>query len=381
MRDVPMRLHMLRTSFRLLTATAVISSLAMIATLGTAQAATDRVTAQSSAVSTANKGLAPYTGHPNAFPVTEKLKKKPMAGTTIDYLECGAPTCATAAADLKAPIAKLGGKLDVVSAGFSSSTVQSAANTALANHPAAVIVAGITLSDFGGTLSALEKAGIPVFGIGVTGGQKYGLTAVSGGQNGDVQAGQLMADWVLVHKGTHANIVFFGAPELSFSPYVWNAFSSQLKKICPSCKATQSQLSVLTFGSSAAPTAVVSYLRANPAVNTTVFVAEEGAQGLPSALSAAGLSSITTFGFAPTSVNLADIKAGKLAGGLGIDLNLEAWVISDMIAKSLTHQKIPAAELNGVVEVLNKSNVTTADIENGWEGYPDVAQRFAKLWP
>jgi ribose transport system substrate-binding protein len=320
-------------------------------------------------------------GHPNAFPITETLIKKPMAGTTIDYLECAAPTCATAAADLKAPIADLGGKLDVISAGFSSSTVQSAANTALANHPAAVIVAGITLSDFGGTLSALEKAGILVFGIGVTGGQKYGLTAVSGGQNGDVQAGQLMADWVLVHKGTHANVVFFGAPELSFSPYVWNAFSSQLKKICPSCEATQSQLSVLTFGSSAAPTAVVSYLRANPAVNAAVFVAEEGAEGLPSALSAAGLSSITTFGFAPTSVNLADIKAGKLTGGLGVDLNLEAWVISDIIAKSLTHQTIPAAELNGVVEVLNKSNVTTTDINNGWEGYPDVAQRFSKLWP
>ena len=381
MKDVPMRLHILRTSLRLLTATTVISSLAMIATLGTAQAETDRVTAQSSAVSTANKELAPYTGHPNAFPVTEKLKKKPMAGTTIDYLECGAPTCATAAADLKAPIAKLGGKLDVVSAGFSSTTVQSAANTALANHPAAVIVAGITLSDFGGTLSALENAGIPVFGIGVTGGQKYGLTAVSGGQNGDVLAGQLMADWVLVHKGTHADVVFFGAPELSFSPFVWNAFSSQLKMICPSCKATQSQLSVLTYGSSAAPTAVVSYLRANPAVNTTVFVAEEGAEGLPSALSEAGLSSITTFGFAPTSVNLADIKAGKLAGGLGIDLNLEAWVISDIIAKSLTHQKVPTAELRGVVEVLNKSNVTASAIKNGWEGYPDVAQRFAKLWP
>jgi ribose transport system substrate-binding protein len=381
MKEEPMRLLMLRTSLRLLTATAVISSVAMIATLGTAQAATDGVTAQSSAVSTADKGLEPYTGHPNAFPVTEKLKKKPMAGTTIDYLECGAPTCAMAAADLKAPIAKLGGKLVVISAGFFSSTVQAAANTALTNHPAAVIVAGTTLSDFGGTLSALETAGIPVFGIGVTDGQKYGLTAVSGGQNGDVLAGQLMADWVLVHKGTHANVVFFGAPELSFSPFVWTAFSSQLKKICPSCKATQSQLSVLTYGSAAAPTAVVSYLRANPAVNTTVFVAEEGAEGLPSALSAAGLSSITTFGFAPTSVNLADIKAGKLTGGLGVDLNLEAWVVSDMIAKSLTHQKIPAAELNGVVEVLSKSNVTATAIKNGWEGYPDVAQRFAKLWP
>jgi ribose transport system substrate-binding protein len=381
MKEEPMRKHMLGTSFRILTATAVISSVAVITTLGMAQAATHRDAAASSAVTKAEHGLAPYTGHPNAFPVTVKLKKKPKSGTIIDYLECGAPTCAMAAADLKAPIAKLGAKLDVISAGFFSSTVQSAANTALANHPAAVIVAGTTLSDFGGTLSALEKAGIPVFGIGVTDGQKYGLTAVSGGQNGDVLAGQLMADWVLVHKGTHANVAFFGAPELSFSPYVWSAFSSQLTKICPTCKAAQSQLSVLTYGSAAAPTAVVSYLRANPAVNTTVFVAEEGAEGLPAALSAAGLSSVTTFGFAPTSVNLADIKAGKLTGGLGVDLNLEAWVVSDMIAKSLAHQKINAAELNGVVEVLGKSNVTTTDIKNGWEGYPDVAHRFAKLWP
>ncbi len=88
-------------------------------------------------------------------------------------------------------------------------------------HPAAVIVAGTTLSLFGGTLKALEQAGIPVFGIGVTGGQAYGLTAVSGGQNDDILGGQLMADWVLVHKGIHANVVFFGAPELSFSPYMW----------------------------------------------------------------------------------------------------------------------------------------------------------------
>jgi ribose transport system substrate-binding protein len=343
-------------------------------TSGTAASSGSAGTAASQAA------LTPYVGHPSAFPVTQKLDKKPPANTTIAYLECGAPTCAMFAKDLKASTTALGVKLDVISAGLFSSTVQSAAEAALAQRPSAVIVAGTTLSDFGGTLTALEKANIPVFGIGVTGGKAYGLTAVSGGQNDDVKAGQLMADWVLVHKGSNAHVVFFGAPELSYSPYTWNAFDAQLKKICPTCSAVESDLSVLTYGSSA-PSTVVSYLRANPSINTIVFATEEGATGLPSALSAAGLTHITTFGFAPSAVNLADIKAGTLTGGLGLDFDTEVWDITDVIAKTLTHQQVGASEQGGVIEVLNHSNVTSADVNNGWSGYPNVAQRFASLWP
>ncbi len=335
--------------------------------------------ASTSATESAKAALAPYVGHPNAFPVTQKLSKKPPTGTTIAYLECGAPTCAMFAKDLKASTTALGVKLHVISAGLFSSTVQSAAEAALSEHPSAVIVAGTTLSDFGGTLTALEKAGVPVFGIGVTGGKAAGLTAVSGGQDDDVKVGQLMADWVLVHKGTNAHVVFFGAPELSYSPYAWNAFHAQLKKICPTCSSVESQLSVLTYGSSA-PSTVVSYLRANPSVNTTVFATEEGATGLPSALTAAGLTHITTFGFAPSGVNLADIKAGKLTGGIGLDFDTEVWQITDVIAKTLTHQKVGASEQGGVIEILKSSNVTSADVKNGWSGYPNVAQRFASLW-
>jgi hypothetical protein len=47
----------------------------------------------------------------------------------------------------------------------------------------------------------------------------------------------------------------------------------------------------------------------------------------------------------------------------------------------LTHQKVGATEQGGVIEVLNISNVTSADVKNGWSGYPNVAKRFASLWP
>lgn len=91
------------------------------------QASTTSSTASSggskAAIADAKAALAPYVGHPNAFPVTQKLDKKPPTGTTIAYLECGAPTCAMFAKDLKASTAALGAKLDVISAGLFSSTV------------------------------------------------------------------------------------------------------------------------------------------------------------------------------------------------------------------------------------------------------------------
>jgi len=363
-----------RAKRRLLAAGVIVSSL-MVATVSAAQAATSA----KSEVASAKTALAPYTGHPSAFPVTQKLHKKPPASTNVVFLQCGAAACANIGEDLKAPTSALGVHLTVINAGLFPSSLQSAAEAALALHPAAVIIAGVALSGFGDTLAKLESAGIIVDGIGIVDGSKYGLKATIGSETSDELGGALMADWVLLHKGKKANVVFFGAPELDFSPLMWTAFDSQLRKICPTCSATTTPLSVLTYGSSA-PGDIVSYLRAHPAVNTAVFPTEEGAVGLPAALDDAGLS-ITTFGFGPTPANLADIENGSITGGLGLDVAVEDWTLIDVIAKQLTHQSVPAAELKADLEVLGKSSVTAADVSNGWTGYPNVAKRFASLWP
>jgi hypothetical protein len=60
---------------RRLFATAIfVSSIAMIATFGLSQAASAG-SSHSSGLATAEKALAPYTGHPSVFPVTEKLHR------------------------------------------------------------------------------------------------------------------------------------------------------------------------------------------------------------------------------------------------------------------------------------------------------------------
>jgi len=332
----------------------------------------------SAGISAARAALAPYEGHPSAFPATEPLAKRPAAGSRFVYLQCSTPVCAQIGQLLAAPAKALGVTLSVINSGSSATSSQAAAAAALAQKPAAVLLPAVDPQLFGGTLHQLDAAGIPVTGVGIIDGAPYGVEESAGGQASVERAGQLMADWVVAHKGAAANAVFFGTPELSFSAPMQTAFADTLKQNCPSCRATYQQLSVATCGTTA-PGDVVSYLQAHPSTNTVVFASMEGATGLAAALKDAG-THVTTLGFAPSPSNLQDIRDGGLTAGLGLDLPVQEWVQVDLAARLLAHQKIPAPELNVDLEFLTKDNVNSQDTTRGWTGYPDAAQRFAKLW-
>jgi ribose transport system substrate-binding protein len=329
-------------------------------------------------ISAARAALAPYEGHPSAFPATEPLAKRPTRGSRFIYLQCSTPVCAQIGQLLVAPTRALGVTLSVINSGSSATSSQAAAAAALAQKPAAVLLPAVDPQLFGGALHQLDSAGVAVTGVGIIDGVPYGVQESAGGQASVELAGQLMADWVVAHNGAAANVVFFGTPELSFSAPMQTAFQNTLKQTCPSCKASFQPLSVTTFGTTA-PGNVVSYLQAHPATNTVVFATMEGATGLAAALKDAGMH-VTTLGFAPSPSNLQDIRDGGLTAGLGLDLPVQEWVQVDLAARLLARQSIPASELNVDLEFLTKDNVTSADTTLGWTGYPDMAQRFAKLW-
>ncbi len=365
-------------------ATAVGASVAMaaigVATAGASQSAAPHAASHLTGVAEAKHQLAPYTNKFPKFPITQKLTKRPPATDSIVYLECGASQCATFGSYLAIAVAALGVHFTVIPCGLFPAQAQAAAETALADKPSAVIVAGLALSDFGTTLKAIEKAGIPIVGIGTDDGPKYGLKATLGSNSTVSLAGELMADWVAIDKGSKANVTFFGTPQLDFSSVMQLGFKDQLKKVCPKCKLKEAQISVLDFGSSAGTSLVVNYLRANPTVNTVVFAADPAADGLPAALAEASLTP-TIFGWNPDDVGLADIQAGTETGALGLDTLTSCWQTIDILAKILTKQAYPSSETNAVLEVLTKSIVTTSDVQNGWSGYPNAEALTEKLWP
>jgi ribose transport system substrate-binding protein len=348
-----------------------------IVVLAVVACAAAALAASSTNVKQAKKNIAPYTGHPSPFPATVPLGKKLPAGKTFVYLQCAAPTCALVDTALKSAVAAIGGKLTVVPAGFTAQTAQSAATAALALKPDVVIVPAISGSFFSGGLKKLAAAGTKVVSVGVDNAKSYGVNFAIGDVSTTTRAGRLLADWVVVHKGAKANVVYYGSPELDFSKYAQQAFVGEMKKQCPSCKVRTSSISVLTIGSTA-PTTVANDLRSHPDTNTAIFSTLDAAIGLPAALKTAGLS-VTTNGLAPGPVTLSYIKQGQLTGGLGLDLPGAAWQAVDIAARLMLKEKVPPIEANGDYEFIGPAQIK-GDISNGWTGYPDYQQRFKKLW-
>ncbi len=336
--------------------------------------------AQGANVAAATAALAPYTGHPSAFPVTEPLPEKLPAGKKFVFLQCGTPFCALAGMSLQQAVVAIGGTFTKVDAGTTAATAQAAASSALALKPSVVFMT-VDPALFGGGLKQLSAAGIKVVSISIAKNAKpYGVTFNYIGSTEVDNDGKLLADWVVAHKGAKANAVFYGLPAFDFSNPLQQAFVSEMKKQCPSCTVRTVPIDAATIGTTA-PGTVVADLQAHPATNVAVFVSLQIAQGLPAAMHAAGLSGILTVGRGPTPGNLQDIKTGGLTAGLAIDAPVSTWTAVDAAARLLEGAQPTASEQAGDLDeqFLGQKDITF-NTTDGWIGYPNFTQRFTTLW-
>lgn len=336
--------------------------------------------AQGANVDAAKAAIAPYTGHPSPFPVTEALSKPLPAGKKFAYLQCGAQACAVAAKALGPAVQAIGGTLSVADAGSTASTAQAAISTVLAMKPDVVLATGINPSLYGGGLQKLSDAGAKVVTVSIaTDTKPFGIDFNYLGAATFQRAGRLLADWVVVNKGARAHVAFYGVPEITFSPVMQQAFEQELKTNCPSCTFRAVPVGIATLGTTA-PRTIVTDLQAHSDTNTAVFSTGNLTAGLPAGLKAAGLS-LTTLTYSPQAGNLQDIKNGGLTAGLASDYRVSLWTPVDAAARLLEGNQPTASEQagEGVFEFLGQKDITF-DPTNGWSGYPDYSQRSAKLW-
>jgi ribose transport system substrate-binding protein len=338
---------------------------------------TSAAAASKADVAGARAAIAPYTGQPSAFPVTKPLSKPLPAGTKFVFLQASDPIAALFNQLLKPGVKAIGGDYSVINAGATAASAQAAASSALSKKPDAVLIPAFVPSEFGDKLKALTAAGVKVVGAGMINAKPYGVQFVVGDEHLINLYGRLLADWVVAKKRDKAEAVFYNVPELSFTSVERQAFEAELNKRCSSCKVRSVPISVTTFGSSA-PKSIANDLQAHPSTNVAVFATESMAQGLPAALNSAGLK-VTTVGISPTPENLQDIKNGGLTAGLATSLPVYAWSMVDAGARLVLGQKPAPSEHLAPLQFLEKGDITF-DPSKGWAGYPDFAQRFAKLW-
>jgi ribose transport system substrate-binding protein len=326
------------------------------------------------------KNLEPYTGHPNAFPVTEKLTKRPPKGSTFAFLQCSTPICALIGLMNQQAAGALGVPLSVTKSAASAQALQDAMSSIIATKPSAVLIPAADPVQYKEPMSQLKQLGIPVVSQGVVDTAQF--PAIKGsilGVPAATIAGTLLADWVVKRNGVSPS-VFYTVPELSFSPFIVAGFKKEMASVCPTCQTRFVEISAAKIGNTA-PSVVTSDLQANPGTKTAIFGSEEAADGLPAAQKVADIK-VDTVGFAPDPAVLGYIKNGSITAGLGYDIRTTSWVQVDMAARLVTGQPLTDAEQHdpSVMQMLEQKDITF-DPTKGFNGYPDVAERFAALWP
>jgi ribose transport system substrate-binding protein len=337
-------------------------------------------TAAGADVTAAKKMIEPYIGQPSAFPVDEPLPKPLPAGTRIGYLQCSTPACAIFGAALAGAAKTIGAQLDVVKTGPSAEDLQAGMTSLLEKRPDGLVIPGIEPSSIAGQLEAAKKQGIPMVSNGISGAEKYGIGGQTLGSSASTLSGKLLAAWAIAQKGDDADVVFYNVPELSFSAQLKEGFADEMKRLCPDCPVRYVDLPVASIGTTA-PTQVVSDLQAHPSSNVAAFGSSSASTGLPAALKTAGLA-IDVIGFSPAPANLQDIKDGKLASGLGVDLGTLTWTLMDELARLITDEPLTAGEESTLppLQILTAKDLEGQDVSAGWSGYADFPDRFAKLW-
>jgi ribose transport system substrate-binding protein len=369
-----------RTVLALIACLALAFGLAACGSSTSSSSGTGTGTSGGGAVDTAaaQAAIQPYLGKPSPFPVTEALKQVPK-GETIAFSDCGTPICGLFWQILQPAAQTMGVKLKHYKAGAAASTVSSTFDSILADKPSALIVAGTPVDLWKNKLPAFKAAKIPVVTTGILGTKPLGIQAAQAAEDSSQLGGKLLADYVAAKFGANSKVAFYDVPELTFTGLTGTAFENELKKVCSSCSTRIVHIPIATFGNTA-PSRLVSDLQANPDTNVAVFGTDEIQAGFPAARQAASIK-VKTLGNTPNPQGLEYVKEGKTDAVLGVDLPVLTWVLLDQAARQIAGQALSGDEAKGlpVLQFLTKPDITF-DTAKGWTGYPDFAQRFAKLW-
>ncbi len=327
-------------------------------------------------VAAAKAAVAQYSGKPTAFPVDAPLKQRPV-GKTVAYMQCSTPACAFFA-QIIAPTQKmLGYKLKVVKAGPSATEVQTAMSSIVSLKPSATLLPASDPNQFLNQAKQLEDGKVPVSVNGVVDPAKYGFDNAFINNATDELAGKLMADWSVAATGG-GEVVFYGVPELSFTPIMQKAFDDEMTAVCPSCKVRHVSIPIASIGKDA-PSRVVSDLQSHPNTKVVVFGTAETGTGLPAALKSANLK-VKIMGFGPPPAILGYIKQGQWDAGIGVDAPTMLWAQVDALARLINGQPQTPGEAKGLPPIQILTRKDPFDPTKLWTGYPDFAKRFAQYW-
>ena len=340
--------------------------------------ATNASSSGSGAVGAAAAALTPYKSLPSTINITTPLRSAPPAGKTFVMLGTNNPSNVIVQQEMAKLAKDAKWNFSVVSYDPANpGTFTSAETTALSKHPQYLVEAGLPLT---ASQIAMAKNGKAkwildsVYPVTI-GGPVLGQ---SDAYAQDALQGKIVADYFISDSAGKGSAVIEHVPSYPILDGFTSGFGNEVKAKCPSCKTTEADITIPDLVAGKAPSTLVSALRSNPSAGYLVFDDGPFADGITSALSAAGLSKVKVIGEAADQAGVAALKNGSEAAWTGFDPAYESFENMDMAFRDTEGMPIPLAqEAQQPTQLLTKA--TIGSISN-WSAPTDAESQFLKLW-
>jgi ribose transport system substrate-binding protein len=347
---------------------------------GSAQAPTATSGTQNSGVATAEAKMKDFLAAPTQINITTPLKSPAPSGKTVIFVGTSEPSNVQAQQAVAQAASAVGWSYSEISYDPANpATLQAAFESALAKHPDYVVEAGVPTSLIPqSTIQQFQQAGTKLV---VTASYPSTLTStIIGGTDGyanDYQMGQELAYYFVADSGGKGNALIEHVPSYPILDAFTTAFTTTVKSLCPGCTYQFVNITLPQLAAGQTTSLVVSSLRRAPAVKYLVFDDGDFADGITSALSAAGLSGIKVIGQAADAQGLAGLRAGTEAAWTGYSATYEGYETVDAMIRNA--EGMPNAPNEDVqpTQLLTPSTVGSA---SAWDLPGDALAQFTKLW-
>jgi len=336
--------------------------------------------AQGQGVATAQAKVKDFLAAPAQINITIPLKSPAPSGKKVIFVGTSEPSNVLCQKAVQQAAQAIGWSYSEISYDPANpATLEAAFTSAIAKHPDYVVEAGVPTTLIpSSTIAQFKQAGVK---LAVTASYPATLnsTVIAGtdGYANDAQMGQDLAYYFVANSDGKGDALIEHVPAYSILDAFTNAFTSTVKSLCPGCKYQFVNVTLPQLAAGQTSSLVVSALRRNPAVNYLVFDDGDFADGITSALSAAGLTSVKVIGQAADTEGLAGLRAGTEAAWTGYSPTYEGYATVDAMIRNA--EGIPNAPNEAVqpTQLLTSSTVGSATT---WNLPSDALAQFLKLW-
>jgi ribose transport system substrate-binding protein len=313
---------------------------------------------------------------PSTITVTSPVGKSVPAGKKIVFISCGVTVCQQQGQIVGQAAKALGWSASTVTTDGTPTSVQAAYDTALRQGANAIVTTAALRAEIASKIPALQSKGVVVSNCCSTDPVTAPFIYSTDTPAQDAPIGKWLAAEIVADSKGKANTLYVNIPAFTVLGTLGQEFKSSYQQYCPSCGYASIDVSLTQLPK--APNLIVSYLRSHPSVNyVALSVANELDNGLPAALSAAGLSNVKVVGQGGGPTDFSYVANGQELALVPFDYYNVDYQMVDALARHFAGS--PVQQTPPPLWLVTKANLPS-DHSSLFPNVPDYQAQFLKLW-